>query len=89
MYRLESMTPCELIILCVIVAYAICDDLDASTLNVLGNLIVAIGSLVLTWAAQQEHLKSLKEACNTMSLTDIEKQIQILQDQCNLLEAKK
>lgn len=83
------MRPCDLIILSILVAYAICDDLDAGTLNVLGNLIVAIGSLVLTWAAQKEYLNNLKEASNTMSLADIEKQIQILQDQCNRFEAKK
>ena len=88
MLRLESMKPCDLLILSILIAYAICDDLDAGTLNVLGNLIVAIGSLILTWAAQKEYLENLKKSKSPMSLSQIEEQLKALQNQCSLLEAK-
>jgi hypothetical protein len=65
MYCLESMSPCDLVILALLLALAVCDNQDANTLNVLGNFIVAVGSLVLIWAAQKEYLDSRKESNRT------------------------
>ena len=73
------MNPCELIVLGVLIALSICDDFSAEELNVLGNLISAIGSIVSTWAAQKQFLA---ESCeSTASLKEIEEQIQKLQEE--------
>lgn len=71
------MSPCELVVLGVLIALSICDDLNATELNVLGNLISAIGSIISTWAAQKEFLE---EACESkVSLEELEKRIQKLE----------
>lgn len=57
MICLKSISPFQLIIIATILTFFISDDKDAGELNVVGNLIVAIGSLVLTVAAQEEYLK--------------------------------
>lgn len=44
-----------------LVAIVISDDLDADQLNVLGNFIVAVGSLILTKAAQIQLEQSTKQ----------------------------
>lgn len=85
----NSLSPCELLVLAVVIAIAICDDLDANTQNVLGNLITAIGALILTWAAQQELLAKFNTNAKQMTIQDIQAQISILQEQCSQLENKK
>ena len=88
MYPMKSMSPQELVIFGVLVTFLLCDDLDAGNLDVLGNLVVAIGGLILTWAAQKHFLEEAKSANKSMSLQEISNQIQILQDQCRQLENK-
>lgn len=46
----------ELILITVLAAFVIADDLSADELNSLGNAIVAAGSLILTKAAQEAFL---------------------------------
>lgn len=83
MEPLQSMSPCDVIALGVAIALAICDDLSPSELNVLGNLISAIGSIISTWAAQRE---LLQEKCeDTVSLKDLQDQLQKLQDKYDAL----
>ncbi len=54
-----TLGPNELILVNALVSLVISDDLSADELNVLGNFIVAVGSLILTKAAelsaQQSH----------------------------------
>lgn len=79
MNPLKSMNPCELVVLGVLIALSICDDLSATELNVLGNLISAIGSIISTWASQKEFLE---ESCESrISLEDIEKRVQNLENE--------
>ncbi len=77
------MSPCEIVVLGVAIALAICDDLSPSELNVLGNLISAIGSIISTWASQKEFLQEKCE--DTMSLREIQDQLRKLQDKYDAL----
>jgi len=89
MENLDSMCPSELIIISALATFLISDDTDAGELNVLGNLIVSIGSLVLTWAAQKEFLKTSQATNNSekdISMEDIKQQIKCLQEKCEELE---
>lgn len=89
MENLDSMCPSELIIIGALATFLISDDTDAGELNVLGNLIVSIGSLVLTWAAQKELLKTSQATNNSekgIVMEDIKQQIKCLQEKCEKLE---
>lgn len=88
MDSLKSMSPCGLVVLGALLTFLISDDSDAGDLNVLGNLIVSVGSLVLTWAAQKELQEKPNNANNSNddSIAEIKSQIKILQDKCNKLE---
>ncbi|MDF2632343.1 MAG: hypothetical protein K0Q85_939 [Caproiciproducens sp.] len=86
---LNSICPSDLVIIGTLLTFLISDDRDAGELNVLGNLIVSVGSLVLTWAAQKELLKTSEDTNttkDTVSLDDIKNQIKCLQDKCERLE---
>lgn len=48
----SNLTPQQLIILSSVIALAISEGRSSTQLNILGNLIVAVGSLILTFAAQ-------------------------------------
>ncbi len=77
---LKSMSPCEVVVLGLLIALSICDDLSTAELNVLGNMISAIGSIVSTWAAQQQ---LLEEACESaVSLKEIESRLEKLEKEC-------
>ena len=54
---IECMSPCELTLLSFLIAVSLSKDRDAGYLNVLGNLIIAIGSLIIVWASQAEYRK--------------------------------
>lgn len=89
MENLASLEPCELVILATVLTFAVSDDLDPGVLNVLGNFIVSLGSLVLTWAAQKELQKTSKESDDSSTaLEELKNQIQCLQDNCKLLEQR-
>lgn len=60
----ENFCPNDLLILANVIAIALSEGRDADELNVLGNFIVSIGSLMLTAAAQMELLSSKQEAKN-------------------------
>lgn len=85
----DSTNPCELIIISSLATFLIADDRDAGELNVLGNFIVSIGGLILTWAAQMQLLESSQSASNTKEDTtmyNIKQQIKDLQEKCEELE---
>ena len=78
------MGPCEVIVLGVLIALSICDSFSLDELNVLGNLISAIGSMVSTCAAQKEYLEEAHS--DKPTLEELEKQIQALQKECSGLK---
>ena len=53
MLQFSNTTPAELAILSDVIAIAISKDNSAEVNNVLGNLLVAVGGIILTVAAQQ------------------------------------
>lgn len=88
MDALKSLSPCELIVLATLIAFAVCEGQDADDLNILGNFIVGIGGLILTWAAQAESQKtSVSPDSSAVTLEDIQKQIKCLQKKCKRLES--
>jgi len=57
MFNLKQVSPFQLVIIGVFLSFIISDDKDAGALNVEGNLIVAIGSIITLIAAQKEYQK--------------------------------
>lgn len=57
----KQLNPEELILLATVIALLLAKDKTADELNVLGNLVVAIGSLLLVYAAQQQNFSAQKE----------------------------
>jgi hypothetical protein len=55
---IEYMSPFELTLLSFLIAVYLSEGRDAGYLNSLGNLIVAIGGLILAWAAQAQYRQS-------------------------------
>lgn len=64
---IECMSPCELTLLSFLIAVSLSKDRDAGYLNVLGNLIIAIGSLIIVWASQAEYRKQSDHSDNNSS----------------------
>lgn len=60
MQSLNSLSPNELSILASAIAIGLAEDRNTDEINVLGNLIVAVGSILLTIAAQEQSLQSIK-----------------------------
>lgn len=58
---INSMTPKELSILANAIAIELAECRSADEINVLGNFIVAVGSLLLTIAAQEQNLQSIQD----------------------------
>lgn len=75
----NSSNPAELAILATLFAIALTEGKSPDENNVLGNLLVQIGSVILTIAAQQQNLKSLE---------DKQKQIQDLYNQIKQLKSE-
>lgn len=67
----------QLIVISALISIMASDDLSTDDLNVLGNFIVSIGSLLLTKAAQLAVEDSQK---------NIKQQIQCLEEQLNCLK---
>ena len=70
----DNLCPNDVLILANVLALSLSEGKSADELNVLGNLIVAVGSLMLTSAAQMQIITSKEEAkCTTIDeATDIE-----------------
>ncbi|QEY34360.1 hypothetical protein FL966_04415 [Caproiciproducens galactitolivorans] len=86
MENLTSLEPCELVILATVLAFLLSDNLDAGELNVLGNFIVAVGGLLLSWAAQLDQQEKSSEKANGCDLDELKNQIRCLQEKCDRLE---
>ena len=85
---LKCFDPGELIIIATLLTFLISEDMDAGDLNVLGNFIVAVGGLILTWAAQKQLLETPEtgSSSDTVTLENIKNQIKCLQEKCEKLE---
>ncbi|MBU5590989.1 hypothetical protein KQI89_04370 [Clostridium sp. MSJ-4] len=57
----NEICPKELATLSTIVALNLSTDNSADDNNVLGNFLVAVGSIILTIAAQQQNLSALQD----------------------------
>lgn len=58
---INCLTPNELSVLASAIAIELAEGESADEINVLGNFIVAVGSLLLTIAAQEQNLQSIKD----------------------------
>jgi len=88
MEALRNMDPCEMVVLCAVLAVSLSDGLSAADLNVLGNFIVAVGGLILTWAAQKQNLCESADSSDgeKMSLNDLENAVRDLQKRLDKFE---
>lgn len=77
----ESIDANELAVLATILAVALSKSLTLEQTNVYGNFLVAIGSIMLTIAAQEEAIKGRSDDKDT----DTKKQLQEMQEQLNQL----
>lgn len=84
--NLAMISPFQLIIIGTLLTFIISDDRDSDDLNAFGNLIVSVGSLVLTVAAQKELIKNRTEEKTTKE--EIGRQISDLQEKYAKLEFK-
>ncbi len=77
MSYLNSLSPYELAILGNLIAISLSENVNADDLNVLGNLIVDIGGVMLTIAAQQQNLQNIKDRKD--QILELKKQIEQLE----------
>ena len=77
MSYLNSLSPYELALLGNLIAISLSENLNADDLNVLGNLIVDIGGVMLTIAAQQQNLQNIKDKKD--QILELKKQIEQLE----------
>lgn len=61
MISLDNLSPEDLLILTNALTISFSKDKNTNELNVIGNLLVSVGSLMLVIAAQQQLLSSLNE----------------------------
>lgn len=67
---IDNLCPKDLLVLANALAISLSEGKTADELNVLGNHIVAVGSLMLTAAAQMQSIASKEEAkCTTSNET--------------------
>lgn len=72
MINLNSMSPKQLSILATLVAIELSEGLDNNALNVLGNFLTAVSSIMLTIAAQQQNLEAVVNNTNNNDNNDDE-----------------
>lgn len=86
MFCINSLSSCQLVVIAAFISIILSEDQTPDELNVLGNFIVAIGSLMLTIAAQEQTQKSKKD--NLDSIQNINQQIEHLQKELQKLKSK-
>ncbi len=59
---IDNLSPKDLMVLANALAISLSEGKSADELNVLGNFIVAVGSFMLTGAAQMQNIASKEEA---------------------------
>lgn len=101
---LSSLPPDSLAIITVVVSLALAEELSINDMNTFGNLITAIGSVLLTIAAQEQmQRESAQEALSAKGdssdssngsgsdkdIQDMKKQIEELQKQIKMLNCRR
>jgi uncharacterized protein YlxW (UPF0749 family) len=81
---LQSIDPDQTAIFAAVLSNGLSKDLTSNKLNILGNFIVAVGSLMLTRAAQEEG--KIKQKEDKQPKPDIQQQIEQLQQQLQQLQ---
>ncbi|ATW23816.1 hypothetical protein [Candidatus Formimonas warabiya] len=74
----------QLIILSALVALILSEDLSADDLNIIGNFLVGVGSLMLTKAAQLAVQESSNN--NSPESDSLEKQVKNMQIQLKMIQ---
>lgn len=69
MISLDNLSPEDLLVLTNALTISFSKDKNINELNVVGNLLVSVGSLMLVIAAQQQLLSSLNENSTTSTNT--------------------
>lgn len=64
MIDFNNCTPEQLALAAEALALGLSENRSIDYINVLGNLLVAVGSIMLTIAAQQQNIKSMQENRN-------------------------
>ncbi len=89
MINFDSISPEELIIVSAVIVFLASENQDANQLNVLGNLVVSIGSLILTWAAKlqlNDTSQNNNNPINDNTINEMKMKIKCLQDKYETLE---
>lgn len=73
MNALDSLSPDDLSLLASVIAISLSKGRTSDELNVLGNFISALGSLISTIAAQKESIDSFNE--KKQQIKDLKKEI--------------
>jgi len=84
----QSISSDELATSATLIAVASSKVLNADDLNVLGNFIIAVGSIMTSIAAQEQVLQAQKETTKSDSLElgrSVQKQIKDMQEQIQFL----
>ena len=71
----DNLCPNDVMLLANVLAISLSEGKSADELNVLGNLIVAVGSLMLTSAAQIQIIASKEEAKCTSTDASQDKEV--------------
>ncbi|ERI95070.1 hypothetical protein HMPREF1982_00468 [Clostridiales bacterium oral taxon 876 str. F0540] len=69
MANFNSLSPTELAILADAIAIALAEGKSSDEINVLGNLVTAVGALLLTIAAQDQSLRDAADKKNKNNKT--------------------
>lgn len=78
MVELSSLSAKELAALALAVGLFSAKLLNAGELNVVGNLVVAIGGIMLTIAAQQQYLESQTKPNANKTIAELQQQVKEL-----------
>lgn len=70
MICIDNLSPEDLLVLTNAIAVTLIKDKNPDQINVLGNFIVGVGCLLLTVAAQQQLLESIKQASTNQASTN-------------------
>ena len=78
MKGLSSVSPMCLVLITVVASIIFIDLLDPEEQNVVGNVLIAIGSIIIVSASQYAYLASAKDTQTQREL--LERQLEILND---------
>lgn len=91
MFDFNSLSPEELAVISLVIAVLMSENQDADKLNVLGNFIVSVGSLILTWAAQmqsQSNSNNQPDLITSDEFNNIKKKISSLEEKYRVIECR-